>query len=401
VTTDPGSGARQPALDQLLSDVAHAVGLQEGRTGVRQVLRSIHRLGRASTRSVSQQAGLPLPVVAAVNNELRARGILTTDRPSQLTPQGLAMLGDAPADLGGEVECAVCQGSGLTLPAGFPELHDRLAALAAQAPAADMTLDQTHCTAATKLRRVLFLLRSGLLPGPDLLLVGDDDLIALTIATAADALGRPLVGRLAVVDVSAEILAFTRAGLDRLGARADLVEQDLRGPLDDRLRGGFSAAMTDPPYTVEGARLFLSRAVEGLAPGPGHSIAFSFGPKGPDETLRVQKAVTRLGLAVQEMRRDFNEYAGAGVIGGRSHLYHLVTTARTAPVVAGEYTGPLYTADKRAANRAYLCTGCRTRHAVGPGARWASIAALKAAGCPVCGGDRLRPLQLIRAGAAP
>jgi hypothetical protein len=36
-------------------------------------------------------------------------------------------------------------------------------------------------------------------------------------------------------------------------------------------------------------------------------------------------------------------------------------------------------------------------HQVGPGARWAQIAKLKAAGCPACGGTVLRP-QPLRAG---
>jgi predicted methyltransferase len=53
------------------------------------------------------------------------------------------------------------------------------------------------------------------------------------------------------------------------------------------LSDGFDLVMTDPPYTPEGARLFLSRAVEGLRPGPGWSIAFSFGPK-PGSTDEFQ-----------------------------------------------------------------------------------------------------------------
>ena len=108
--------------------------------------------------------------------------------------------------------------------------------------------------------------------------------------------------------------------------------------------------MTDPPYTVEGARLFLSRAVEGLRPGPGRAIAFSFGPKNPDDALRVQEAVTELGLTVQAMHRNFNEYVGAGIIGGTSHLQYLTTTARTAPVVDGVYAGPIV--HRRPAHRA-------------------------------------------------
>jgi hypothetical protein len=57
----------------------------------------------------------------------------------------------------------------------------------------DLTLDQAYVTVATKLRRVLLLLRYGLLPARSLLLVGDDDLMALTVAAVAAELGQALV----------------------------------------------------------------------------------------------------------------------------------------------------------------------------------------------------------------
>ena len=96
-STSPGSFATSPmcpslaggpiisgsdfTLAELLSEVAGAVGLAEGDAGVRRVLLAIRQLEPASTRSVSRQTGLPVPVVAAVNNELRARGVVTRSGP--------------------------------------------------------------------------------------------------------------------------------------------------------------------------------------------------------------------------------------------------------------------------------------------------------------------------------
>lgn len=343
---------------------------------------------------MSRQTGLPTPVVAAVSNELRTRGLVTRDRPSRLTPRGQALLDEALSPQA-DVVCDCCQGYGLA--AGpLAGLTDQLAELMVQAPPVDLTLDQSYCTAQTKLRRILFLLRSGLLPTHAMILVGDDDLMAVTVAMAGAALGRPLVQRLAVLDLSQPMLSFIQSHLAALSVSAELVAHDLRTPLDDHITGSFDLAMTDPPYTFEGGRLFLSRAVEALRPGPGHSIAFSFGPKGPHDTLRLQGTMQELGLTVQALHRDFNEYHGAGVIGGHSHLYHLASTNQTASVIAGEYEGPMYTAEARRRDRVYLCLQCGARHLVGPGAQWHTIAELKEAGCPVCGGHRLRPLQLVR-----
>ena len=47
----------------------------------------------------------------------------------------------------------------------------------------------------------------------------------------------------------------------------------------------------------------------------------------------------------QRLSRDFNDYVGAGVLGGTSHLYHLAATSELRPLVTGSYHGPLYTAD--------------------------------------------------------
>jgi predicted methyltransferase/DNA-directed RNA polymerase subunit RPC12/RpoP len=374
--------------------VAYAVDLQEGEAGVRQILRAIGQLDSPSTRAVSRQVGLPLPVVAAVSNELRARGLVSRERPSRLTPRGRELLGEEAPDLRADVVCSCCQGWGLG-EGPLAGLAGQLSEVMAKAPPVDLTLDQSHCTAKTKVRRVLYLLRHGLLPARNLLLIGDDDLMAVTVAMASVMLGYPLAERIAVVDVSQEVLGFIDDRMAVLGVNAELAQHDLRKPLAGRLSHEFDLVMTDPPYTAEGARLFLSRSTEVLRPGPGRNIAFSFGPKGPNETMQVQETINELGLMVAGLHRDFNEYHGAGVIGGRSHLYQLVTTQQTKPLMSAEYQGPLYTADARKADRAYLCLQCGARHAVGPGARWHTIAELKQAGCPVCGGHRLRPLQLI------
>jgi len=377
----------------VFAEVAQAARLQEGEAGARMVLRAIGQLAPATTRSVSRHTGLPTPIVAAVSNEFRSRGLVTRERPSRLTARGLALLDEDSADMRAEVRCTCCDGYGL-VPGPLAGLAGQLTGVMAEAPSADLTLDQSHSTAETKLHRVLFLLHAGLLPARGMLCVGDDDLMAVTVAIAGAALGRPLVRRLAVVDVSPAVLDFTRTQLDQYGAAADLVEQDLREPLPDLLASSFDLAMTDPPYTVPGGRLFLSRAVESLRPGPGSSIAFSFGSKGPSDTFQLQAAIHELGLTVQALHRDFNTYHGAGVIGGRSNLYHLATTDQTRPSLAGRYDGPLYTAEARRRDRIYLCLQCRARHLVGPAARWHTIAELKEAGCPECGGRRLRPLQL-------
>ena len=379
----------------MLDEIAAAVDLQEGVSGVRRILRAISELDQASAKAVSDRAGLPVPIVAAVNNELRSRGVLDKQRPSRLTERGAALAAQVAPVLHFDPTCECCGGHGVQVPPELIDVVAQLDAIAARAPEADLTLDQSHSTAATKLRRVLALARYRVLPVDGVLFVGDDDLVSITFAVVSARLGVPLARFLAVVDISRPVLDFIGVELDAMGVPAEIVEHDLREPLPSALAERFELAVTDPPYTPAGAGLFLTRAVEGLIPGPGRTVALSFGPKGPRDALEVQDELGELGLNSLVVLPDFNEYRGASVIGARSTLYLLSTTARTTPIHRGRYAGPLYTADARAADRWYLCLECRSRYEVGPNGRWQTIGALKRAGCPNCGSTRFRPLSLV------
>ncbi|SHI22834.1 Predicted methyltransferase [Streptomyces sp. 3214.6] len=388
---------RSTTADSVLTEVADAVRLQEGPPGVRSVLRALRRLAPASTKDLSRATGLPVPIVAALGNELRRRGLVTKERPSRLTETGRDLVARLGMDLALDATCRTCDGRELVVPDVLDEAVPRLRALMEAGPAADMAIDQSHCTAETKVRRVLALLTAGALPGGSLLLIGDDDLVSLAVAVVGDVLGAPIVERVTVVDISPEILHYIQKVSAGLGTRVETVRHDLRLPLPAELHQQHDVAMTDPPYTPEGARLFLSRAVEGLRPGPAHSVFFSFGGKSPDEMLEVQREIMALGLVTNGYIRNFNEYEGSGILGGVGFFQHLLTTTSTAPSHEGEFSGPLYTGDKRTRQREYTCVACEARLRVGPGARWTSVAALRADGCPNCGKGPFRPGRLVPA----
>ena len=71
----------------------------------------------------------------------------------------------------------------------------------------------------------------------------------------------------------------------------------------------------------------------------------SFGSRRPGAAVQLQRAIAEIGFVIQNISRDFNEYVGAGVLGGTSHLYHLAATGRLASPRPGSFAGPLYTAD--------------------------------------------------------
>jgi N4-bis(aminopropyl)spermidine synthase len=383
-------------VDAVVAEVAAAVGLAEGESGVRDVLRVIARAEPVAAREVSRAAELPVPLVTAVCNELRQHGVVDTGRPVRLTAEGRVALGAGLADIFGR--CPACAGRGTVIPDTVASLVAELEWLSARAPEAKPALDQSHCTVATKVRRVLRMHDAGALDGQRIIVLGDDDLTSLAVAAfAALAGGGGRIRRLAVVDSDPDVLAFIGAQRGGTGVDVELVEHDLRAPLPRALLGGFDVACTDPPYTVAGAELFLSRAVSALTQAAGQHVFFSFGARRPEDTLRTQQLIAGMGLTVRSLLPGFNEYLGAGILGGTSHLYHLRTTAVTQPAVTGDYPGSLYTADMRAAaTRPYRCAGCAAVHMVGPGGAWEHIGELKSAGCPECGRAAFRPMALER-----
>jgi N4-bis(aminopropyl)spermidine synthase len=381
-------------IDSIAAEVAVAVGLAEGESGVRDILVAVARSEPVPTSQIARLVELPVPIVAAVCNELRKRGVIDRTRPVRLTAAARQTLasGQPHADAG----CPCCGGLGLRIPDQLETLGAELEAVAQGAPQARMELDQTHCTVPTKIRRVLKLHAAGALVGRRIVLLGDDDLIAVAITRYARLTGTR-VGQLAVIDSDPAVLSWI--GEQAAGADVLLVEHDLRDPLPAGLTGAFDVACTDPPYTVPGAELFLSRAVSALETRPGLHVFFSFGARRPAEMLATQRLIAGLGLVVRSMTPGFNSYTGAGILAGTSHLYHLRTSAETAPLIEAGYNGPLYTADARAGqSRPYRCAACGAVHLVGragPGEAapaWEQIKDLQAAGCPACGSVTFRPL---------
>jgi predicted methyltransferase/DNA-directed RNA polymerase subunit RPC12/RpoP len=356
-----------------LEAVAQAVSLREGPRGVAQIIRRLARQGPLPTRTLSRATGLPVPVVSAVCSELRQRGIVAPERPARLSERG--------ARWWAEVE-----GTGSAPP---PDLGERLALLLGQAPQVRSGLDQSHCTVETKLRRVALAEEAGAVSGRSVLILGDDDLIGLTLALSGAA-----VARLTVVDVDPAILDFTRGALADGGPEVELIEHDLRRPLPDSLLGRFDTVLTDPPYTLPGAALFLSRAATALAPGSGAQLFLCFPPRPPVEASRVQAMMTGAGFAIQDLHRRFNEYLGAGVLGGVSDLYHLVSGGELRPPVEGSFDDALYTGEFRDVERAYVCQGCHRQVPVGPDRPDRTVEELRARGCPDCGGTVFRPRPL-------
>jgi predicted methyltransferase len=380
------------AATSILDLIAQATRLREGSAGVQALLRAVYRAGSLRLQDAAREARLPLPVASAVRRELEKAGLLERK-------QGLSLTGDGrdfvERDLGMrttqlDITCAACAGHGIVIPDSLKAEVERLAEIISSAPSVDVTLDQAPCMPDTAMRRALLMLQNGALEGKRVLLLGDDDSVSIAIGLVGRALRQgDLTRGIAVVDADERRLAFLRDIAAREQLALDVVHHDLRRPLPAGLLRSFDTIETDPPYTLEGARLFLARGCEALAPEADGHCFFSFTHWPASQMLELQKVFTELGLAVRAVWPNFNRYAGASMLGNLGQLIELVHVAGSAAELP-DFSGPLYTAEVNPRMRVYACTDCGKEIVLGEDGVPATIEEAKVAGCRSCGGHLFR-----------
>jgi N4-bis(aminopropyl)spermidine synthase len=379
------------ASASILEKVALATHLREGPSGVLDLLRIVYRKGPLRLQDVAREARLPLPVATAVRRELEKAGLLERKHGLSLTENGRVLVeGDLGFRAKVDIGCPTCQGHGIVIPDSLQPVVARLAEIVARAPSVDVTLDQAPCTPDTSVRRALLMLHNGALEGRRLLLLGDDDSVSIAIGLLGRALGTgDLTHGVTTIDADERRLLFLREVAESEGISVSLLHHDLRQPLPAALRRSFDVIETDPPYTLEGARLFLARGCEAMASEGEGLCFFSFAHRPPSETLELQKIFLELGLAIRSIRSNFNRYIGATVLGNFGQLIELARV-REMPSSLPNWTGPLYTADLNSRLRAYVCVNCGMETVLGEDGAPTTIEELKTRGCGRCGGTTFR-----------
>lgn len=379
------------AATSILDLIAQATRLREGSSGVSALLRAVYRAGSLRLQDAAREARLPLPVATAVRRELEKAGLLKREHGLTLTGDGREFV---ERDLGMrtqiDITCAACAGHGIVIPDVLQGEVGRLAQIVTAAPSVDVTLDQAPCSPDTAMRRALLMLQNGALEGKRVLLLGDDDSVSIAIGLVGRALRQgDLTEGVTVIDADERRLSFLRDSAVREGLALETVHHDLRRPLPARLRRAFDVIETDPPYTLEGARLFLARGCEALTTAADGHCFFSFAHWPPSQTLGLQKVFIELGLAVKAVWPNFNRYAGASVLGNLGQLIELVHAGEAAAELP-DFSGALYTAEVNPRMRVYACADCGKEIVLGQERVPATIDEAKAVGCSNCGGHTFR-----------
>jgi len=197
-------------------------------------------------------------------------------------------------------------------------------------------LDQVYVTTDTAVRRAKLLVEAGD-HQRGLIFLGDDDLTSAAVQLAG------AQRRVTAVDTDPDILKILDGAAEEYGWELETIEHDLRKPMPRSMQGRFGAVFTDPPYAVEGFRLFISRAADLLKSDGRLYVCFGHSRRGSERGLQKQRVLSDAGFLVEAVFEGFNHYDGAETIGSKSALWRCRVTPETKALVRGEVEGPLYT----------------------------------------------------------
>ncbi|HOJ59984.1 MAG TPA: bis-aminopropyl spermidine synthase family protein [bacterium] len=372
-----------PEAVRWLQEIAQAVSLREGVEGVARALWTVYASKIPSTREWSRQLHIPVPVLAALRRELEKRDILTPGEGLRLSPAGAKRL----EEWFGRHEpvsqtCPACQGRGRILPPEAYPLLEEFRDFCVRRPAVDVTLDQSHATPETGIRKALYLLENGLL-GQSLFFAGDDDFISLACWLARKRfLPDPNQWKpIQVIDIDPRYLDV----ISELSEGAIQVQvQDVREDWPAEWKDNFHVALTDPAYTENAIAVFSARCHHVLRRG---GILLLSMPLPDGSSLAgIESNWLGMGWAIREILPRFNEYEGASIHAHQSCLFICEKVFDLPPEksLPLRYT-PFYTGDIRPPGADYECALCEFIISVGPGREFNTIQALKEAGCPECG----------------
>jgi predicted methyltransferase len=255
-------------MEDYIERVSKNVNIEEGPQSIENILLEIYFQEGISSKELSRKVLLPIPIVSAVKKEFIKAGLAIQERGIRLSEEGRAYVGK---HLG-------FSGINLSLYGRLmkhewdmeKEFKDELEALGRifdGRPQVDVTVDQSKCTVETSIKRAVLCLQYHSLIGKEILCVGDDDLVSVSLGFLIRKLFTDIKmsnTRIHIVDIDKRFLEYIESVSKRENLPIECHYADLKQPLSEELCGRFNCFFTDPPYTLEGMSLFLSRGVSSL-----------------------------------------------------------------------------------------------------------------------------------------
>lgn len=198
-----------------------------------------------------------------------------------------------------DVRCPYCQGGYVfdVFQDAFSLYHE----LVKDRPLPNLDFDQGFMTERDVFARVAFLYERGDLEGQDILILGDDDLLSLALASTG------LPGSITVLEVDERIVEFIkkRSEEHHLGIRVLAYNAADPYPLEEHR---FSVFITDPVESEKGLRITLSRGAQALRRGGALYFGLTTIESSWHKWYNVERMLLDMGFAITDILRRFSAY---------------------------------------------------------------------------------------------
>ncbi|QUH18818.1 bis-aminopropyl spermidine synthase family protein [Alkaliphilus sp. B6464] len=371
-----------------IQEVNKNVNIQEGKQAIENILLNIYFKEGISNKELSRNNLLPIPVIVAIKKEFIKYGLLVQDRGVRLTKEGLSFIENRLGFRGIRKDLYMkLLKETWEEEQEITEVKRTLSEVFINRPLADVTIDQSKCTLDTAVKRAVLCLQNYALVGRNILCVGDDDLVSVALGFLLKKLFANIEHcntTIYVVDIDNRVLTYIKDIAEKERLPIKCVCSDFRKPLSKDFTEQFDCFFTDPPYTLDGMNLFLSRGIEALKKQNGLPIFLSYAHKSPDFEFAMQQCFVDMGLIVSKVMTRFNTYEGAEIIGNTGQMIVLKTTSKSKTLMESFYQGPLYTGELKKTVRLYKCKSCGQTIKVGLSEKIKTIEELKSKGCSKC-----------------
>ena len=369
-----------------LSDIQKNVELREGILGLIQILGLIERFESVTMRKVSQESNIPVPICTAVRNEFIKLSWCERDnkgaKPTLLGREVLRILGVVNEN----ISCSECFGDGLDFPKEkYLKELELLTKYCDMRGKPNTLIDQSYTTPETSLSRVLFMNHKFDLTHQNFAFLGDSDLTSIALGMFV-----PSTCRIVVFDIEPRLKEIIDLANKQLNLTIEFVELDLKEPLPSEFINQFNCVVSDPPYTLNGTTLFVSRGIKLMTLDDVGAFYLSIPTKAPSEMMQLQKILSEMNCLITDISPKFNKYIGAQKIGGVSALFRLLVVPPAIPKIKGSFNKLIYTGEVSPTVRFYQCLDCRKTIEVGHREIYQTIEQLKKQSCPNCKGVRFR-----------
>lgn len=382
-------------MANFLEELQSKITIKEGIEGHRSILREIYRAGHISLQDLAFKTLLPISLLSKIVNFLIekellgriAEGILYTEKGMRYVEAELQFYGI------GISNCEECGDTPIYISPRWDDLLDKMDLILASRPKVDTTLDQAFADAETNVLRALYLYHRGALEGKSLCFLGDDDFTSVTVLNLYEGIvpeeEKMIPKEIMVVDIDKRIISGIQANIPNKSSKVEFKLWDYRQVVPSDLIHRFDTIMVDPPYSLSGLQLVLSRAISLLRTIPGGEIYLSFAHRAAEDTLAMHSLFCKLGLAVMEMIPRFNFYEGAGILGNTTQMIRLVTTSKSSPLISPkvEFKEKIYTGEIKPNIRYYFCNTCGKLIPIGESEEINTIEELKSRKCPHCNSE--------------